>query len=327
MKRVCAFVSLIALIVAAPVYSQGFRTNVVGSVILNPAEPEGMTVSLRYNEAVAVSYPTDSPFIQGIEFELRIPKAIQGAESSVAWSIFSRVTPMPAPDRLDYSADLVATQPLPSRVSLDLVVPTIERHSIKNGPFASLIPIIVAPDKFPLVYKLTPIGKGTTSAMEMADFKLTIRPVLSEEGGIKVTVTVPDATERPMSVFVDDKRVEDIHSLILAKRGARVVRVSAEGYREEVMTVAVEAGKIVPVSVNLTPNAPLLVFQAPAGTLISIDGQTVHQNEMSGLAVDPGEHALFFRIGDYSMTRKFMALRGKTYQVILSVELDIVTSP
>lgn len=48
---------------------------------------------------------------------------------------------------------------------------------------------------------------------------------------------------------------------------------------------------------------------------------------MTGLAVEPGEHALFFRIGDYSMSRKFMALRGKTYQVILSVELDIVTSP
>jgi len=327
MKRVSAFVILVALIVAAPAYSQGFRTNVVGSVVLNPAEPEGATVSLRYNEAVSVSYPADAPFIQGIEFELRIPKAMQGAESSVAWTIFSRVTPMPSPDRLDYAADLVATQPLPSRVSLDLIVPTVERHGIKNGPFATLIPVIVAPDRFPLVYKLAPIGKGTTTAMETAEFKLTIRPVLAEEGGIRVSVTASDIADRPFSIFVDDRRVEDPRSLILAKRGAHVVRVSAEGYREEVTTVAVESGKIVPVTINLTPNAPLLVFQAPAGTFISIDGQVVHQNEMAGLAVDPGEHALFFRIGDYSMTRKFMALKGKTYQVILSVELDIVTSP
>ncbi len=327
MKRISAFVILMALILAAPVYSQGFRANVVGSVVLSPAEPEGMTVSLRYNEAVAVAYPVDTPFIQGIEFELRIPKAMQGAESSVAWTIFSRVTPAPSPEKLDYAADMVATQPLPSRVSLDLVVPTMERHSIKNGPFATLIPVIVGPDRFPLVYKLTPIGKGTTSAMESAEFKLTIRPVLADEGGIRVSVTAPDATERALSIFVDDRRIEDPRSLILAKKGAHVVRVSADGYREEVITVAVESGRIVPVSINLTPNAPLLVFQAPAGTFISIDGQVVHQNEMTGLAVEPGEHALFFRIGDYSMSRKFMALRGKTYQVILSVELDIVTSP
>lgn len=327
MKRASAFVSLLALLVAAPVFAQGFRTTIVGSVTLNPAEPEGTTVSIRYNEAVAVAYPADTPFIQGIEFELRIPRAMQGAESSVAWTIFSRVIPTPSADRLDYSADLVATQPLPSRVSLDLIVPTMERHGIKNGPFASLIPIIVTPERFPLVYKLTPIGKGTTTAMENAEFKLTIRPVLSDEGGLRIVATMPDTAERPVAVYIDDKRIDDPRSLLLVKKGPHVVRVSAEGYREEVMTVAVEAGKIVPVSVSLTPNAPLLVFQAPAGTFISIDGQVVHSNEMSGLAVEPGEHALFFRIGDYSMTRKFMALRGKTYQVILSVELDIVTSP
>lgn len=327
MKRVSAFVSLLAFLVAAPVFAQGFRTIIVGSVTLNPVEPEGVAVSIRYNEAVAVAYPVDTPFIQGIEFELRIPRAMQGAESSVAWSIFSRVTPTPSTERLDYSADLVATQPLPSRVSLDLIVPTMERHTIKNGPFASLIPVIVAPERFPLVYKLTPIGKGTTTAMENAEFKLTIRPVLAEEGGIKVTVNVPDAAERPISVFIDDKRIDDPRSLIFARKGPHVVRVSADGYREEVITVAVEAGKIAPVSVNLTPNAPLLVFQAPAGTFISIDGQVVHPNEMGGLAVEPGEHVLLFRIGDYSMNRKFMALRGKTYQVVLSVELDIVTSP
>ena len=328
MKR--AFRVLFAMAVASsvPAFAQGLRTNVSSVVTLSSEASEGVSVSLRYNDAVAVLFPADPIFIQGVEFELRIPKAFQGAESSVSWSIFSRVSPNPSTDKYDYSADLVATQPLPARVSMSLVIPTIDRHGIKSGPFASLVPTVAGPDKFPLLFKLSPIGKGILPWMESAEFKLSVRPVLRDEGGIKLAVTFPEGAEKPpVSVFVDDKRAEDSHAVILARKGARVIRVSAEGYREEIITVAVEPGKILPLNVSLTPNAPFIVFQAPAGTFVALDGTAVAQSELSGLAVEPGEHTLVFRIGDYSMTRKFMALRGKVYHVILSVELDILATP
>lgn len=328
MKRLLRFVCVLSIASWTPVFAQGLRTTMSAVVSLSSENGEGETISLRYNEAVAILFPADPTFIQGLEFELRIPKAFQGAESSIAWSVYSGITPAPATDRLDYSGDLVATQPLPARVAMNLILPIVNRHGIKGGPFASLIPMVVGEDRFPLVFKLSPIGKGIQPAMESAEFRLTIRPVLRDEGGIRVSVSYPDGTDHPAtSVFIDDRRAEDPQALILAKKGARVVRVSAEGYREEVLTVAVEPGKVIPLSIAMTPNAPLLVFQAPAGTYISLDGQVVPPAELSGLAVEPGEHTLFFRIGDYSMTRKFQALRGKVYRVVLSVELEILTSP
>lgn len=328
MKRALRLLVLMAIASSVPAFAQGLRTNVSSVVTLSSEVGEGVSVPLRYNEAVAVLFPADPLFIQGVEFELRIPKAFQGAESSISWSIFSRVSPVPAPEKLDYNAELVATQPLPARVSMSLVIPIIDRHGIKSGPFASLVPTVAGADRFPLIFKLTPIGKGILPSMEAAEFKLTVRPVLRDEGGIKVAVAFPEGAEKPpVSVFVDDRRVEDPHAIMLAKKGARVVRVSAEGYREEIITVAVEPGRVLPLSVSLTPNAPFLVFQAPAGTFVSLDGATVAQADLAGLAVEPGEHTLFFRIGDYSMTRKFMALRGKVYHVVLSVELDILATP
>ncbi len=328
MKRVHSLLCLLLILSTASVFSQGLRTDFASVATLSSENPEGVTVVLRYNEAVAVSFPADPTFIQGVEFELRIPKTFQGAESSIAWSIFTRLQPQPSPGRFDYVADLVATQPLPARVSLNLIVPIIDRHGIKNNPFASLVPSVAGIDRFPLVFKLTPIGKGILPSMETAEFRLTVRPVLRDEGGLRVSVSVPDGADRPLvSIFVDDKRAEDAQAMILAKKGPRVVRVSAEGYREEIITVAVEAGRVIPLNVTLTPNAPLLVFQAPAGTYVSLDGQVVPMSELDGFAVEPGEHTLFFRIGDYAMTRKFMALRGKVYHVVLSVELNILATP
>lgn len=328
MKRFVLFAVIVAIASLPPAFSQGMRTVVSEVVALDSRAPEGTSVSIRYNQAVGVSFPADPTFIQGVEFELRIPKAFQGAESSIAWSIFSKVTPAPSIDLLDYDGDLVATQPLPARVAMNLVIPISEKHNIRSGPFASLIPLVAGADRFPLVFKLSPIGKGIKPTMESAEFKLTVRPVLLDEGGIQVKVTFPEGFDHgSASVFVDDRKAEDPHAVVLTKKGARVVRVSADGFREEVVTIAVEAGRVVAVPVTLVPNAPFIAFQAPAGTFVSIDGVIVHQSEMSGLAVEPGEHTLAFKIGDYSMTRKLMALRGKTYQVILSVELEIVTTP
>lgn len=328
MKRTLRLVVVMAIVSAAPGFSQGLRTNVSSVISVSSDAPEGVSVFLRYNEAVALLFPSDPLFIQGVEFELRIPRAFQGSESTLSWSIFSRVSPAPSPDKVDYSAELVATQPLPARVSLSLVLPIMERHGIKSGPFASLVPMVAGPDRFPLVFKLTPIGKGILPAMESAEFKLTVRPVLRDEGGIKLAIAFPDGAEKSApAVYIDDRRVEDPYSIILARKGARVVRVSAEGYRTEVITVAVEPGRVQPVQMSLIPNAPLLIFQAPAGSYVALDGAVVAPADLAGLAVEPGEHTLFFRIGDYSLTRKFMALRGKVYQVVLSVELDILATP
>lgn len=328
MKRIVLVSCISAILSAATAFPQGVRTVVSSVVSLSSEDQGGAVVSLRYNEAIAVLFPKDPTFIQGVEFELRIPKAFQGAESSIAWSLLSGISPGPTSDRFDYEARLIATQPLPSRVSMSLILPIIPGHGIKGGPFASLIPAVAAADDFPLMFKLSPIGKGLLPAMETAEFKLTVRPVLRDEGGIRVSVTTGDGAEAPsVSVFIDDRLADDPGRLILARKGPRVVRVSAEGYREEIVTVPVEAGVVSPLSVTLTPNAPFIAFQAPAGTYVTIDGKVVEPDELAGLSVDPGEHTLFFRIGDYSMTRKIMAMRGKVYSVVLSVELDVVVTP
>jgi len=178
------------------------------------------------------------------------------------------------------------------------------------------------------MFKLTPIGKGYAPALETAEFRLTVRPIIGDEGGIRISASFAEGGPRsPLSVFVDDKPVDDPSGVILARKGLRLIRVSAVGYREEVLSLDVAAGRESPVSVSLVPDVPRVSFQAPAGTVITVDGQLVAPDQFSSLAVDPGEHVVVCRIGDYSMTRKFVAVRGKVYQVVLSVDLDISSTP
>ncbi len=309
------------------VHAQNLRTSVPATITLEATKPEGESVNLHYNEAVGILLASNPAFIQGVELELRIPKAFQGAESSIVWTIYSGIKPAIQKERFDYSGEAVFTQPLPARVSLIVQLPVSERHSLRSSPYATLIPVLCTPDKFPLLFKLSSINKGIPPNMESALFKVTVRPILTDEGGIRIQYPDTGADRKSVQVFIDDKRIEDSGSTIYLKKGVHIVRITAEGFREEVMSIVVEPGRVVSLTAKPLSDSPLLKFQAPSDTLISLDGKALDQSSADGLELEPGEHTLVCVLGNYSLTRKFTAVRGKTYTIVLSVELEIKTNP
>lgn len=327
MNRIARLCSLLVLVSASVAWADGVRTAVSAIVTLDQNRPE-TTVILRYNEAVGVFLPADPMFIKGVEFELRLPAAARGSESSILWSIYSSVSPAPSIDEVEYRAEPVASQPLPSRVSIILKAPIVERSDLRSDSFATVVPAVLSPARFPLMFKLSPIGKGYAPNVERAEFKLTVRPIIGDEGGIRISAVYPEGGEKsPLSVYLDDRRIDDPSGVIVARKGLRLLRVSATGYREEVLSLDVSAGRISPVTVSLVPDVPRVSFQAPAGSVIVLDGQLVGADQLAGMAVEVGEHVVVCRIGDYAMTRKFMAVRGKVYRVVLSVDLEISSTP
>lgn len=326
-KAMRCFVVLLMLS-CLPVFAQTVRTELASIVSISSLDPEPGNISLHYNDAVAILYPENSVFFQGLELELRIPKAFYGQESSIAWSIYSNVNPFPNKDVLDYKASLISTQPLPSRVSMNLILPIVERHGIKSSPFASIIPTVLGAKQFPLLFKLSPIGKGISPEMEKAEFKLNIKPVLGDEGGLKLNIIFPDAAEALIpSIFIDDKKTDYSQELVLLRKGVRVLRVKAEGYKEEILTLSVEAGKITSVNISMVPNQPIFVIRVPAGAIVTLNGHSVEQDNFSSLAVEPGENTVGIKLGDYFMSRKIIAQRGKVYNISINVEMDIRSSP
>ncbi|GAB1432538.1 hypothetical protein MASR2M29_11630 [Spirochaetota bacterium] len=328
MNKAIRLFSALLVISCLPVFAQNLRTELADLVRIPSPDDEAATIILHYNDAVAILYPENPVFIQGMEFELRIPKAFYGLESSIAWSVYSNLSPQPSKHNLDYAAKLVSTQPLPSRVSMNLILPIVERHGITSGPFARIIPTVIGEKNFPLIFKLSPIGKGISPAMEKAEFKLILRPVLGDEGALKLSVVFPDGAEPVIpSVFIDDKKTDYPQELILLRKGPRVLRVKAEGYKEEILTLSMEPGKIVSANISLVPNQPIFIIRVPAGALVSLNGHNVEPDLFGGFAVEPGEHTISIKLGDYSMSRKITAQRGKVYNIVINVEMDIRSNP
>lgn len=303
--------------------ARDLRMIVAGTASLSSESADGVRLSMGYSDAVAISIPKDSPFVQGIEIEVRAPPEASQAPGGFAFEIWKSIDPAPEKGRFAYRGVRVITQPLPARAGYALQIPVRADHSIESGPYADLLPTVVDPRDFPIAFKLVPVSKGVPSEVESTRFQVRFRPILGDEGELSLKLRYPEGRPaRAVAVTVDDRKADPSAPLLL-KAGQHRLRVSSEAYRDESRAFAIESGRTLELVVELEDATPLVIIEAPDSAAVTIDGVKVDHAAKPQVSVEPGEHVAVCRIGDYTVSRRFTAARGKTYRLVLEVDLQV----
>jgi hypothetical protein len=301
-----------------------FRALVSGIATISGDNPEGVLLTMGYEGSVAVLMPKDSPFVQGFEIEIKSPPAVIAAPGGFAYELWRRIDPAPDKKRLAYKGERIIMQPLPARAGYAIQIPTRADHSLKSGPYSTLIPAIVEQKDFPFLLRLVPISKGVQSDVESSKFQVRVKPLLSEDGALSIKLRYPEGSSDrlPLAVTVDDRKV-DPAALLMLKAGQHRLGVSSEAYRDESRNFTVEQGKTLEITIELQDTTPILVVEAPDSAVVTIDGARIDHVAKPSMAVEPGDHVAACRIGDYSLTRRFTVYRGKTYKLVLEIDLQV----
>ncbi len=311
-------------ILVAHAQAEDLRALVAGVAVISPENADGTRMAIGFDESVAVVMPKDSPFVQGFEIEIRSPQAVIAAPGGFAYELWRRLDPSPDRKRVDYSGERILMQPLPARAGYAIQIPIKADNAIKPSPYATLIPALVEQRDFPFLFKLVPISKGLSSDVESAKFQVRVRPLLSDEGALSINLRYPEgaAEHYPLDATVDDKKVDPSQPILL-NSGAHKLGISSEAYRDESRSFAVEQGRTLELVVELQDTTPVLIVEAPDSAIVTIDGATMDQVAKPEMTVEPGEHTAICRIGDYTLTRKFTANRGKSYKLVLEIDLQV----
>jgi hypothetical protein len=313
-----------AAAVDATIAATDLRALIGGIAVVAADNAEGVRLSVGYDESVAVLMPKDSPFIQGIEIEVKSPQAVIAAPGGFAYELWRRIDPEPDKKRYAYRGERIIMQPLPARAGYAIQIPVRADHSLRPGPYATLLPFIVEGRDFPFLFRLVPISKGLSSAAEAAKFQIRVRPLLTDDGALSLKLRYPEAqVERfPVTVTVDDRKV-DPSAPIFLKAGSYRLGLSSEAYRDESLGFVVEQGKTLELVVELQDTKPLLSIEAPDSAIVLLDGQRIDHVARPTMSVEPGEHSVTCRLGDYTLTRKFTAYRDKAYKLVLEIDLQV----
>lgn len=325
-----AFLAVGAL--AAPSSLDDLRALIGGIGVISADKPEGTSLSIGYDEAIAVLMPKDSPFIQGFELEIRLPKAAIAVPGGFAYELWRGLTPDPDRKRFAYRGERLIMQGLPARAGYAIQIPTRGDHSLKSGPYATVIPVVVEQGDFPFLFKLVPVSKGLPPAVESAKFQVRVRPLLADAGVLSLRLRypeesgtpagAPDGARSPVIVSVDDQKVDPSAPLTL-KAGSHKLVVSSEAYRDESRGFAIEQGKTLELVVELQDTKPQVAIEAPDSAVVALDGARIDHVAHPLMSIEPGEHSATCRLGDYTLTRRFVAYRGKSYRLVLAVDFQV----
>jgi hypothetical protein len=265
-------------------------------------------------------------FFRGIELEFTMPQAYLPHRGSLALAFYADLNKTPEPGVTDLEARQIRIEPIPNKIQIVYQIPIRSDHRLRDSPYVTLPVGIMPPESFPLLVRIMPVIKGLSEEVETMSFKLSVKPILSDEGAVRILLRYPEnLARRPFTTLIDEEVVERPQDTRLLKEGEHSLAIISNDYRNESRRFIIERGKILDLSITLRDTIPLVYFEAPDNTVIFFDDQEVDHRRQP-ISAEPGHHEVHFRVGDYTMIKPITVLRGKTYRIALAVDISISES-
>jgi hypothetical protein len=310
-------------ILSSSAWAEQFRALVAGVMSVSSEKTEGISLNLTSNGSAIINLGNDTRFLRGVELEVSAPQAWLLYRGSLAMIIYSDFDRPPSLGINDLDGKRIAYEPLPNKIKTVYQIPLRPSHGLRSGPYASVISGVTAPERFPILFRLMPIIKGINTELENMNFVFSARPILGNEGAVKLIPRYPEQLKgKPFTVLIDDILVENPSEEILLREGEHHLVVLSGEYRNESRRFIVEKAKVLDLIINLQDPTPLIIFEGPENARIYLNNSPVMRGS-GPIPVEPGVYEARFQVGDYTLTKTIIVQRGKTYRVALSVGIDI----
>jgi hypothetical protein len=319
-------IAVVVFLFFVSLYAQGesVRALIAGIHTVSITQGEGVRLPLSYVSSSIIRLEGDTRFFRGIELELSAPQTFLAHQGSLAAVLYGELDHIPQPGAADVECRQLALNPLPSRIQTVYQIPLREGHGLRTTPYATVLTGALPTSSFPLLFRLMPVIKGISEELERMVFNLNVKPILSDEGAVRINFRYP-GNLRPLTVLINDVVIDNPREERLIKEGVHNLVILSEDYRNQSSRFVVERAKVLDLTIELQDTTPLLIFEHPENARVFLDNALV-ANPRTPTPVEPGLHEVRFEISDYTIIRPVTVQKGKTYRVALSVDVNISES-
>lgn len=286
----------------------------------------GTSAQFRLSQLLEIEQPDDE-LLESLDVSLTIPRSFLDYRDSFYISIYGNLNQQPDSSRRSYRGTLIHQQLLPLSGKLLIHIPFIEARQ-RRGPGRIDLPMTIDRDSFPLLIQIVPVMKGLPDRLQSADIQAALEVKLEDAGFLELELE----GESPLSgenaqLKIDGEPLaaEAFPRLLKLPSGLHTLELSIDGYQSESRTFNLERGERKKLSLNPSPLKSSYRILAPEGTVVYLDGDQLSRSgeENSRGELEPGEHVVHFRFGDYQLSKKFTAKAGKTHKIELFFDILI----
>jgi len=322
-EKTVILLSICLIFFSVQLQAQPFRTTVEGGIEITPEKPAGSSVTVGINSSVLITLGPEARFLRGVEIEITAPQAWLSYRGSIVVVAYNNINPQTPAGIADITGSQITLEPLAARLQIIYQLPVRQAHGLRTTTSINVLGGIALPSTFPVLFRLMPVIKGLSGELENMTFNLTARPILSDEGAVRLIFRYPpQLRNRPFTVLIDDNVVNNISEQIILREGEHHLVILSDDYRNESRRFVVERAKATDLTIELADTTPIIMFEGPQNAVIYLNNSRIPQNR-APITVEPGAHEIKFQIGDYTVIQTINVLKGKTYRVSLTVDLNV----
>ena len=304
------------------IQGESIRAMIAGIHRVSLSNQEGTTLTLSYSSSTLIQIEGDTRFLRGIQIELTAPQSFLPHHDSLAAAVYGELNRVPGPGLTDLECKQIASDPLPARIQTIYQIPLKEGHGLRTSPYATVLTGVQNPSSFPILFRLIPV-KGISDELEKMMFSLNVKPILSDEGALRISFRYPEGLrDRPFTVLVNDELIRNPGEERLLREGEYRLVIQSDDYRNQSSRFVIERAKITDLVIELQDPRPRIIFENPENARVYLDNVLV-VNPRNPMPVEPGLHEVRFQISDYSIIRTLTVQGGRTYRVALSLGVEI----
>ena len=333
-KRKLKFSFLLIMLAAAgftSLYAETFRVAQCHIIELTEDTAFSATKKAGLNDSIAVYIPEERFFLEGIEFKMDIPEDMAIWRDCCGAYIYDDIRPAPKAQQIDYSGSKIFFGVVPGKLSWILQLPLTKNAQFKTNQYTKTIEAVPAANGNFVFLRLQQIMKGVPDEVMNAKITITVRPILSDKGLLKIKLSTPsgselkaDGQENNISIFIDNEAflTQDAQKGFVLGTGIHNVSVISENFRTEVRKVRIDQAKTTELEIVLKGIEPTVIITAPEGATVYLDDEKF-EDLGKEVEISEGDHKIRCGIGDYEIVRSISVTKGRSYKVNLTVDLQI----
>lgn len=295
-----------------------FAVNIRGEISsLITLDSEKSVTDFKLYDLTAISV-THNPFLEGLDLALTIPQELMKYRDSFMINIYYRLDKTPEELLKAYKGSSLLSSTIPVSRKMFISIPLAKISNTDTIPGSIICPAVDI-SELPLLLSITPVMKGIPSTVLTSVFKLEILPIISNKGILNLDITSP-TTDDKYTIILDGKKINTDREIILTS-GIHQIKVESDSFKEISRSFVIEKGETTKINLALESLLPTVVFEAPNGAEIFLDGEKLEYVSGKGIQIEPGEHVVRIELSDYFLSRKFTVTAEKNYKVSLFLDI------
>lgn len=312
------------LLISLSSYAEDFRISKLHLVNISESSDFSSSITMGINDGIAINLPDKMEYLDGIELRFEIPEEIALLKSCCEFSIYDSLSPSAKIGQIDYSGNKIFRGVVPSKLSWIIQIPFSKENNLKSNQYTTKIGQI--PDLTDKNFLIRLHSLINPSPSEIADSKInvTIKPIFSNKGKLYLNLKCPDENMESCTIYIDDYayNMNTLNKGIFLDSGIHNISVISEFYRTEVRKIRIDQTKETMVSIVMKSIEPTVLVTAPGNIKIYIDDELCHSIGKEFI-ISEGNHIIKFSLGDYEVIRSLNVIKGKSYKINISVDLQV----